>query len=156
MSGYVLSILGIVIAGILIEILVPSGTINKYIRSIYSIFVIAVIMSPVIKLINKSEISFGYEEFQLNEKLLTYIFDRQVIELENTILNDLDESGFKNIDIKINYSINDNELRLNSCLINLSSLVILQNSSHINKYEFIVGVVEKYTNMKEEVIMIYE
>ena len=36
MTGYILSILGIVIAGVLIDVIMPSGKINKYIKSIYS------------------------------------------------------------------------------------------------------------------------
>ena len=41
MTSYILSILGIIVAGLLIDVIVPNGTISKYIKSIYSIFVVS-------------------------------------------------------------------------------------------------------------------
>ena len=43
MTGYILSVLGIVIAGVFMDVILPSGTIAKYIKGIYSIFVVAVL-----------------------------------------------------------------------------------------------------------------
>ena len=55
MTGYILSILGIIVIGILIDIIVPNGAINKYIKSIYSIFVVAVLINPIFGLVKKAE-----------------------------------------------------------------------------------------------------
>ncbi|MBQ8614967.1 MAG: stage III sporulation protein AF, partial [Clostridia bacterium] len=64
MTGYILSILGIVVAGVFIDIIVPSGSINKYIRGIYSIFVVAVLVSPIMKLLNKTnDFTIKYEDY---------------------------------------------------------------------------------------------
>ena len=54
MTGYILSILGIVVAGVFIDIVIPSGTISKYIKGMYSIFVVAVLLSPIMKLMTKT------------------------------------------------------------------------------------------------------
>ena len=71
MSGYILSILGIVIVGVLVDIVVPSGTINKYIKSIYAIFVLAVILSPVIKFLsNTHDINVNITGYEINEDLM--------------------------------------------------------------------------------------
>ena len=74
MAGYILSILGIVIAGIIIDIIVPSGNINKYIKSIYAIFVVAVILSPLINYLSKEhDLTLHYDDYQVSEQLLNYI-----------------------------------------------------------------------------------
>ena len=157
MAGYILSILGIVIAGIIIDIIVPSGNINKYIKSIYAIFVVAVILSPLINYLNKEhDLSLHYEDYQVSEQLLNYISKQKVSSLELQIENSLNEEGFSNVDIKINYSIENNELSINSCTVNLQNLVIVADKQHINKYEFIIEVVQEHTNLTEEVIMFYE
>ena len=157
MAGYILSILGIVIAGIIIDIIVPSGNINKYIKSIYAIFVVAVILSPLINYLNKEhDLSLHYEDYQVSEQLLNYISKQKVSSLELQIENSLNEEGFSNVDIKINYSIENNELSINSCTVNLQNLVIVAGKQHINKYEFIIEVVQEHTNLTEEVIIFYE
>lgn len=157
MAGYILSILGIVIAGIIIDIIVPSGNINKYIKSIYAIFVVAVILSPLINYLSKEhDLTLHYDDYQVSEQLLNYISKQKVTSLEQEIENTLNEEGFSNVDIKINYSIENNELSLNSCTVNLQNLVIVADKQHINKYEFIIEVVEEHTNLTEEVIIFYE
>ena len=74
MAGYILSILGIVVAGVFIDIIIPSGTINKYIKSIYAIFVLAVIITPIIKFFNDNQgFNLEYQEYEINQNLINYI-----------------------------------------------------------------------------------
>lgn len=157
MSGYILSILGIVIVGVLVDIVVPSGTINKYIKSIYAIFVLAVILSPVIKFLsNTHDINVNITGYKINEDLMNYINTNKIKSLETNIENKLKDEGFDGIDIKINYSIESNELMINSCTVNMQNLVITSDKQHINKYEFIIEVVREYTNLADEEIIFYE
>ena len=129
MSGYILSILGIVIVGVLVDIVVPSGTINKYIKSIYAIFVLAVILSPVIKFLsNTHDINVNITGYKINEDLMNYINTNKIKSLETNIENKLKDEGFDGIDIKINYSIESNELMINSCKVNMQNLVITRVS----------------------------
>ena len=86
MTGYVLSVLGIVVAGILIDVIIPNGSINKYVKSIYSIFVVAVLINPIFKLVSKAkDFDFKYEDFKTNEKLLAYIYNSRADTLERNI-----------------------------------------------------------------------
>lgn len=50
MSGWLIGIVGVVSLGALIEVLLPEGENSKYIRGIFSIIVIFVIISPLPKL----------------------------------------------------------------------------------------------------------
>ncbi len=157
MAGYILSILGIVMVGVLVDIIIPTGTINKYIKSIYGIFVLAVLINPVISMVSKiSGYELSYSEYSADEGLLNYIYSNHVISLQNSIISTLTDNGFSNIDIKINYVIENNSLCLNSCEINLENLEIASDKLHINKYEYIVEVVNEIANLDEEVIVFYE
>ena len=157
MTGYILSILGIVVAGVFIDIIVPSGSINKYIRGIYSIFVVAVLVSPIMKLLNKTnDFTIKYEDYNLNTDLLSYIYTMRATSLETNMEKALTEEGFSNIDIILNFSIENDELQYNSCEINLKNLVISSDKQHINKYEFIKEVVKVNTNLTDEEIIINE
>ena len=157
MKGYILSILGIVIVGILIDIIIPSGAINKYIKSVYSVFIVAVIVMPIVKFFNKNkDFVIHYQDYEISDKLLNYISNKQVQELESRIEFELDSSGFKEIDIILKFEIKDNQLFYNSCVVNLENLVIESNSQHIISYDYIKEVIIKHTNLTEEVIVINE
>ena len=157
MSGYILTILGIVLAGILIDIIVPTGKINKYIKSIFAIFVVAVIIMPVVKLIsNKDNITIDYNDYEIEENLMNYIFSSRVRAYENEIETALNNAGYSKVDIKINYSINSNELSLNSCEVNLKNMTSSNIEMHNNRYEFIAETIKEITNLTDEVIIFYE
>lgn len=157
MGGYILSILGIVVAGVLIDIVVPSGAISKYIKGIYSIFVVAVLINPVVIFLNKKhDFKVTYQEFYVNDDLLKYIFSLRSKSLESAVEEILYNEGFKNVDIILEFSIENNELNYVSCKINLEKLAINEDKQHINKYEFIRKIVAENTNLTDEEIVIYE
>ncbi|MBE5741339.1 MAG: hypothetical protein E7351_02305 [Clostridiales bacterium] len=157
MTSYILGILGIVMAGIFIDIVIPTGEINKYVKSIYSIFVVAVLLSPLIQFLNKHhDFNLTFDEYKVNENLMTYIFTNRVQSQERYIETELSDEGFSNIDIIINYSIENNELHYNSCTVNLENLFIASDKQHINKYEFIKKVVGENLDLADEEIIINE
>ena len=47
LGNYILSIVGIVILGVIIDIMLVEGQMQKYIKSIFVIFVIFVIIAPI-------------------------------------------------------------------------------------------------------------
>lgn len=157
MTGYILSILGIVVAGMLIDIIMPTGSINKYIKGIYSIFVVAVLVSPIVKLLNKTQnLTVSYKEYVTDVDLLNYIYKMRVKSLETNLETILNEEGFSNVDIILEFSIENDELKYNSCKVSLKNLVISADKQHINKYEFIKTTIKKNTNLADERIIIDE
>ena len=157
MAGYILSILGIVVAGVLIDIVVPSGAISKYIKGIYSIFVVAVLINPIVKFMNRNHnFSIKYEEYAVDTQLLSYIHQMRAKSEEKMIEEIFNENGFKNIDIVLTISTENNELIYNSCKVNLKNLVISSDKQHINKYEFIKKTIQENVNITEEEIIFDE
>jgi len=146
-----------VLLGVLIDVIIPSGNINKYIKSIYSIFVVAVIISPVVNFIaNKNDYKLTYLNYEIDAELLEYVYKLRVENAENNIEIYLNNEGFSGIDIIIDYSINNNEIQYNSCSVNLQNLGISADKLNINKYEFIKQAVKSFTNLTYEEIVIYE
>ena len=157
MNGYILTILGIVIAGLLIDIILPFGSINKYIKGVYSLFVVAVLVNPIVKFLKRTQdFTISYEEYNINKDLLDYIYNKKVLSLETDLEEILSNNGFSNIDITLEFSIQNNELTYNSCKVNLKNLVISADKQHINKYEFITNIVKENTNLTNERIIINE
>jgi len=145
------------LAGVIIDVIVPSGNINKYIKSVFSIFVVAVIISPVVKFLsNKNGIKIDYTNYEIDKQLVEYIFEKRVENEENNIEKFFSSEGFSGIDINLDFSTENNELKYLSCTINLINLSISADKQHINKYEFINKTVKDFTNLTDEEIVIYE
>ena len=157
MSGYILSILGIVLLGIIIDIIIPNGNINKYIKSIYAIFVVAVIISPLTKVLNcEHDFSIKYDDFEISQELLNYIYNARVDNLEEDIMNILESNGISGIVININFSSENNELSYHSCLVDIKNMVISSDKQHINSYEYITRVISETTGLQDKEIIFNE
>lgn len=156
MKAYVLSVLGIVVCGIIIDVILPTGNISKYIKSVYSIFVVAVIINPIVSfLTNKNDIKLNYNNFEIDTELVNYIYEKRTNNLEKTIEKELENEGFLNVDIELQYSINNNEIEYKTCTANLKKMLILEDELNINKYEFIQKIVTDYVSLTNEEI-VYE
>lgn len=157
MKAYIISILGITVCGVLIEIILPSGKINKYIRSIYSIFVVAVILNPVITFFaNNKGLDIKYNDIELSSTLMNYINQQKVNSLQSSITSQLEQQGMQNIDIVFNYEQENYQIVYKSCVVNLKNLVYTDADKHISIYELITQLVEQQTNLTYEEIIFNE
>lgn len=107
MSAWLLSIVGVVALGVLIEIIMPEGEHSKYIKGIFSLVVIFVIVSPFPKLLSGN----GYEKFfddntqqiQIDVDSYESIKDTYRQNIINNFDKVLEENGYSDIDYVINF-----------------------------------------------------
>ena len=133
-----------------------SGSINKYIKSIFSIFIIAVLIAPVVKFVNNFKgIELDTNSLKPDEKLLRFIYKSQIISKEVEIEKELTNDGLSDIDIKLQFTIVNNELKINSCIVILKNMTNNSDNQHIDIYENIYEVVKKHTGLNNKEI-IYE
>ena len=159
MSGYLLSLLGVILLGVLVDIILPSGSISKYISGIFAIVVTFVMISPVISWIKndyKLTDYFTASDIELNDKLLYKINNSKFTALEEQIEVELTNSGYNNIDIDIQFDLVAGNVTITQVLADLTNLVINQNSSNINRYVYVRQVVMSHIAVTEEVIVFCE
>ncbi len=70
MASWLSGILGIVVVGVIVELLTQNRRMGKFIRSIYGFIVLLVIVSPLPKLLQTDWWSANYKEL-VNSELLT-------------------------------------------------------------------------------------
>lgn len=58
MTGWIMSIVGVVVVGVLIDVLTPEGESNKYVKGVYALIVVLVIASPIAKAL-RSDVDFS-------------------------------------------------------------------------------------------------
>ena len=157
-SSWILSITGTVLLGVLIDLILPDGQTNKYIKSIFSIILIFVIINPIVKLTN-SNININSifnNEIKIDMEYVEKINQSRILALNKSMVRDAEDHGLFNVEFE--YFLNDDSINLEITNVNISlkNLVIDEKLTHIDKYRVLIGVVQKYLDIEEDFIVFYE
>lgn len=156
MTAWILSIAGVTILSVVVDLILPSGQTAKYIKNIFAFVMILVIISPLPALIkgnfNVNDI-FESEEIVLQEDYIYQVNRDKLTALEEEITSSLEEKGIKNVVVTINADIFQIEMKILEVSVDLSDLVIDENSGHIDIEKAITEVVNRLVG--EEVIIIF-
>ena len=156
MTAWILSIAGVTILSVVVDLILPSGQTAKYIKNIFAFVMILVIISPLPALIkgnfNVNDI-FESEEIVLQEDYIYQVNRDKLTALEEEITSSLEEKGIKNVVVTINADIFQIEMKILEVNVDLSDLVIDENSGHIDIEKAITEVVDRLAG--EGVIIIF-
>lgn len=105
MTAWLLGIVGVVSLGVLIEIIMPEGEHSKYIKGIFSLIVIFVIVSPFPKLLKGDNI----DKFFKNDSVQIEIDENSYESIKNSYRQKVNENfdkaleseGFKDLEYRI-------------------------------------------------------
>lgn len=160
MSYYLLTLLGVILLGVLVDVILPSGSTAKYISGIFSIFVVFVIINPLLSFIKNGynlRDYFSSEQIELDGQLLFSFNKSKIQAVEQDIEQELASNGYEGVDIQIQFEITlDEDVEITQVLADISNLVINANSVNINKYVYIRQVVMSKVAVSEEVIVFCE
>lgn len=159
-SGWLVSILSVVIVGVLVDLMLPNGKLNGFIQAVFGFLCVVVIISPIPKLLNK-EISFddvfyNNSSTQINEDYVDATIKNIVFSLEKNTQNVLAEKGFMDVIVKIDYNVQDYRYCIEKVFLNIKKLVINSNQVHINKYTEMKQAVVNYLNVSSEEVEFIE
>ena len=94
MSAWLLSIVGVTVIGVLVELLLTDSPMSRFVRSIYAFFILFVIVQPLPNLLNNA--SFEFENnIEMNTGLYNNIVERRVREA-------LQSAGYNNVLVTFN------------------------------------------------------
>lgn len=159
MSYYLLTLLGVILLGVLVDAILPSGSTSKYISGIFSIFVVFVIINPLLSFIKKGynlRDYFSSEQIQLDEQLLANFNKSKLQALEQDIEAELVSNGYEGVNIRIEFEVQEGDIKITQILADISNLVIKANEENINRYVFIRQVIMSKVAVIEEAIVFSE
>lgn len=123
LQGWIISLVSIVILSVLIDVILPNGSIRKYTRFIIGILVIFVILSPVVRLLNKgfsldkviegNLYKLNIDEFQYKASNMEGLYQKSILDLYKTKLETeikrqvVVQTGIQNL--KVDIVINEDE-----------------------------------------------
>ncbi|MBQ3214366.1 MAG: hypothetical protein IJB10_05140 [Clostridia bacterium] len=157
-SSWILSITGIILVILIVEIVLPNGKTNKLIKSIVSVFSIFVIISPLknFELSSLNISSMFKSEMQIDSDFINNRNNEKIIAFENLIEKTLFENGYKNVKITIKGTYNKERLEIETAFVDLRELVLLDKNLNINKYTNIMAIIKKIISVEEERLIFYE
>ena len=159
-SEWLLSIAGIICISVVVELILPEGQINKYIKGIMSFLVTFIIILPLPKLLNSQKDYsniFDYEHsIEVDEDYLYQLNLDKVNSLKNDIEREISQMGYSNIQVYISCDIFESKLNFSSITVDISELVITENAEHNDIAKIkkdIVEIIQKYIKLDEEAIL---
>ena len=157
-SGWIMSILGIVVLGTTVDLLMTKSRMKNIIRSVFATVSVLVIITPLPSLIrNGVDISFSdmLGQIELDTNFLDYADKMKIHTMKAAIESALENDGISGVKVELTAEVHDNEITVQRVVIDLSDSVIKDNLANINKYEFIKERVKSFTNNKEVEIIIH-
>ncbi|MCK9575006.1 MAG: stage III sporulation protein AF [Clostridia bacterium] len=159
-STWILSISGVVLLGVLIDIILPEGQTNRYLKSVFAFFVIFTVISPLPKLLNSDFSLYDFldtEEVSIDISFISQINVQKLNALKNDIQTELNNSGYSGIYINITADIYSENMQIERIYADLANLVIDKNIANINsnKYEVVKKIITQQTGVEEGIITVY-
>lgn len=155
MTAWIMSIVGVACLGVLLDIILPEGQTNKYVKGVFALMVIFVIIAPLPKLVKK-DIDFDslMNGVSIDQSYLSQTIDVQKTTIENNLENVLLENKLKStVTLKIDKS--NTKLKILSISVKPDKSVMNENSK--NKIETDVKkiITEKIKIEKEKIIFVW-
>ena len=152
--SWILSLVGLAFLGVMIDIVAPSGSINKFIKSVFSIFILFVLVSPLQNLVRNGikniELSSNTNLEQDEEFLIKYN-QNFAVHFSERLKNRLENEGFEGINVTILPSLTDLNFNILEIQIDKSKLVLTNEIKNININEKIKEIIDNEFGKSMEV-----
>lgn len=159
-TGWILSVLGVSILGVLVDIILPNGEMQKYIKSIFSILIVFSLIVPLLNIdinnLNFDNLIYNNASVELDNNYINSFNTQYKILLENNCEQLLEANGFSGVSVEIDMIMENNSFEIKKVELNLKNLVINQNEVHINKYTEMRNCITKYLDVKEDMVVFNE
>ncbi len=150
MKEWLISIVGIVFLGVLVDIISPNGKTNHIIKCVFSLFVLIVIVTPVLKIFKKD----WNIETNIQGDWIESVKEQRISALEEKVGKHLYEKGIACV-VEIEAEDVGNCINIGQVNIYISKSVLNNMDEHINKYKHITDLVKEVVEVDEEIV-VYE
>jgi hypothetical protein len=150
MFSWLLSVAGVVLVGVMVQLVLTDSAISKFIKSIYAFFVLFVIVQPLPQFIADTSTAVnGGLGYELNEELLQTINNQTAMALQKTCENSLRIAGFENVLVTLSLSEGKN-FAIDSVYVNAYGVVLTSNKPNIDIPKDITKIVAMICSVAED------
>jgi len=155
-TSWILSILGIVIIGTILDIFLSGKKLGKQIRSVLAALVVLMIISPIPLLLTSMQSCEGsFGQIELDDSFLEFANTQKVNALERGVVQAFANEGFRNVGVDIVATIDVN-VRVSFVTIDLSNLVLDSGVSSINRVGRARTMAAEFLNIDIHQVLVIE
>jgi len=156
LSIWILSIAGVVVLGVMIDFILPSGETNKYVKGMFAFITIFVIISPIPNWINgfNADNLFGGGEIILQEDFLFQMNQKRMVAVEESIERELSTRGITNLQIIISANIFRPTLIVDAVTVDCLNMVLSPRAQNYNITEEITRSVTRIARVSADNVFI--
>lgn len=155
MTNWILNIVGMVFVGVVLDALLPNGKISIFIKSIFAIFVLYVIVYPLPKIFNANLNVFNTPEIETNLNFIINTNLQKITAVENDLVLLFEDEGFENVGVMVSANIYEEEFKVKKIHVDLLNMVLKTADKHINTNDKITDIITSYININAEDIVFY-
>ena len=154
-SSWIISIAGVICISVIVELILPSGQMNRYIKGIFAFIIILVIIMPLPKLLNlKIDLSnvFNTQEITLQDEYLEQLNLNKLMMLKEETEKDIEKTGYSNVVVSINADIFAKKVEIKSVYVDISQIVINEKAPHkdiLNIRKLLAAIVKNNIGIEE-------
>ena len=151
------SIAAVVILSVLVDVILPEGSIRKFINGIMAVIVMLVIIAPVPNFLN-TKINFSPQNSVVSApdtEYITNVYKSKIRLLEKNVDGELENCGYSGTKTTVAVDRYDAEMRILNVTVDITGLIINKNLAHINKYDGIKDKVSAFLKIDEGIIGFY-
>lgn len=154
-SSWILSICGMVLVGILVDIIMPQKKLAKFVKSIVGIFTVLVAFTPLTK-VNLDNINLDgtLSGMEIDNTFVENREEEKLSSLKTSIESSIGQNGYKNVEIY--FETEGNKGVIKTVFVDLKNLVLCTENLNINKYTNIVAIVKQFVSISEDKIIFNE
>jgi len=154
-SGWILSILGIIILGMLADMLMSETRLQKYVRAIVSIFTVFVIIAPIPSLLRNIPTFGNHIDGGGSININSDFVERQAVrQYETALAMALRNEGFDNVGVSITGNRNGISVEIRQVILNTQNLVMNLENPHININERLRELTAEFLRVSEAIIIV--
>ncbi len=152
-SAWVLSIVGIVILTLIVDIILPEGQTNKYIKSVFAVITVFVIALPIPSLFN-GDIDIGgvlknEQAGVIDTTFIENLMQERASVVKDELLKEYKANGIDNVEVEISYK-DDVKFSIEKIFINVKNSVIVGSDKNINIKEKVLSITINLLDISDE------
>lgn len=148
MGDWLLNIVGVVFIGVLLDIILPDGKTNVFIKHIFSVFILYVILNPINNLIT-SNLNLKVDEIVVQENYIYETNIKKVESLQNLIVEKLSEQNISDVSVIVSANVFNESFNINAIYVDAT------RCKNVNT-ENIKQIILNNVKVKKEDIFVYE
>lgn len=159
MSGWILSVVGISLISVVIDLILPEGSMNSHIKKVFSYFVVISILIPIVSVFKNGvnlEDVFSEVEINIQDDFIYNINQAKIDSLTEDINKKLNKKNILGVTISISADIFESDMQINAIYVDLYNAVINGSDKNINIKTEVKCVIIETLNIKEEKIIFNE